>query len=869
MFKVNIEVLSTLGITELPNWVVWLEEPRGPKRKLTKVPFTPGTKSRAEADRPDTWRSFEQAVDTYQQGGWLGIGFEFGYSGVVGIDLDDCVNDDGTPEPWAEEIINEIDSYTEISVSGKGIHILAEGEIPVTGAAKHPYEIYATGRYFTLTGFIVGGRDKIVERTDAMTAFYRRVFRKDEPEEQVKQEAQAPREINGDDIANAAKYLDQLSISRCEEYTSWLQVGMALSQLGEVGLALWDRWSQKSDKYDHTACREKWRTITPGEGITLGSLHHWAEEDAEQPTTAKIGVSFRAAGRVLTVQHDCVYMESRNGKRQVSTYMFYPKRLLTDIDQGGEDAILGDIAASGIRWPDMVLPKSAFNSAASLNKALGGIYWQWIGNDNDVKTFLMYISGLLEEDGMPQAQSTAVVGRHGDYWVAKDLTMDATRSYSPSEAPVIFRATETAARNKLSDTAPNLELTFLNEHDHATLAKDIADNIVRCNHPDAVSLMVGWFFAAPLMSVFQSAGIRFPHLNVFGTKGSGKTTSVLRLFLPLMGQTRPSTWTPNTTAFVIRSLFSSTNGVPVSFGEFRVATLQSARGDFLRTLLMAYDTGRDARGQADLSTKTFDLLAPVVIDGEDALSDPAARERTIFVNLHPENIVEGSTAFTAMTSLMAMPLPEFAAGYLRYTLSIHKNDLADLFAGFLTETKKSPLHLPDRMRRNIAVVMCGQHLFNQYMGQFGGAQLNISVDAFTAMIQAQGILLSDGRSRSTVDDFVEDLVGHVATNVDYRFGFMLSYDKARNVLWFHLPSTHSWWVANLHRRGLVGLEATALKAQLSERALDSYVIEECVITTRTNGRLSCYGLSLARCVEAGLNVSERLDATSIEIRGGL
>ena len=161
MFDVNIDVLSTLGISELPNWVVWREEPRGKQQKLSKVPSTPGTKSRAEADKPDTWRSFEQAVDTYQQGGWAGIGFEFGYSGVIGIDLDDCMNDVGTPEPWAEEIINEIDSYTEISVSGKGIHILAEGEIPVTGAAKHPYEIYATGRYFALTGHVLGDRDKI------------------------------------------------------------------------------------------------------------------------------------------------------------------------------------------------------------------------------------------------------------------------------------------------------------------------------------------------------------------------------------------------------------------------------------------------------------------------------------------------------------------------------------------------------------------------------------------------------------------------------------------------------------------------------------------------------------------------------------
>lgn len=447
--------------------------------------------------------------------------------------------------------------------------------------------------------------------------------------------------------------------------------------------------------------------------------------------------------------------------------------------------------------------------------------------------------------------------------------MDAEQVYSRGDAPILYRSPEVLVRNKLSDTAPTLQLSFNNEHDYAVLAKDIADNVVRCNHPDAVSLMVGWFFAAPLMSVFREANIRFPHLNVFGTKGSGKTTSVLRLFLPLMGLPQPATWTPNTTMFVIRSLFSSTNAVPVSFGEFRAASLQSARNDFLRILLMAYDTGRDARGQADLSTRTFDLLAPVVIDGEDALSDPAVRERTIFVNLHPESIVEGSVAFESMNKLMEMPLAEFAGYYLRHTLTINADQLSTLFDKYLIETKSSPLHLPDRMRRNIAVVMCGQHLFNEYVAPLGGAQLNISVDSFTAMIQAQGILLSDGRSRSSVDDFVEDMVAYASSSADYNISFMMKYDPLTSILWFHLPSTHSWWMANLHRRGAIGLEVAALRSQLQERAMDSYALPEQVVMTQTHGRLACFGVSLPRCIEAGLNVSEKLDATVVNMRGGI
>lgn len=41
-----------------------------------------------------------------------------GPHGLVGTDLDGCVADDGTVAPWAQEIVDALASYTEISPSG-------------------------------------------------------------------------------------------------------------------------------------------------------------------------------------------------------------------------------------------------------------------------------------------------------------------------------------------------------------------------------------------------------------------------------------------------------------------------------------------------------------------------------------------------------------------------------------------------------------------------------------------------------------------------------------------------------------------------------------------------------------------------------
>jgi hypothetical protein len=61
---------------------------------------------------------------------------------LVYVDIDHCRDkNSGTIEPWAEEIVNALDTYTEASPSGTGLRIIARGKLP----ADHkdpPIEIY-------------------------------------------------------------------------------------------------------------------------------------------------------------------------------------------------------------------------------------------------------------------------------------------------------------------------------------------------------------------------------------------------------------------------------------------------------------------------------------------------------------------------------------------------------------------------------------------------------------------------------------------------------------------------------------------------------------------------------------------------------
>jgi hypothetical protein len=99
-----------------------------------------------------------------------------------------------------------------------------------------------------------------------------------------------PAFANTDRTEWARSLLDQLAPSRCSNYWDWIRVGMALSELGEAGLSLWDSWSQKCpEKYKgFSDCASRWEKLVPDKGISIGSLYHWAREDSPAPARVTI-----------------------------------------------------------------------------------------------------------------------------------------------------------------------------------------------------------------------------------------------------------------------------------------------------------------------------------------------------------------------------------------------------------------------------------------------------------------------------------------------------------------------------------------------------------------------------------------------------
>jgi primase-polymerase (primpol)-like protein len=153
---------------EHSQWICWKADQRA-NGKIDKIPINPSNGSYAKINDPETWGQFTDAVAFYRSNRSDGIGFVFtDNDSFVGIDLDECIDPpSGEIDTRAKQIIEQIGSYSKISPSGRGIHIIVKGKLPGPGRKKGKLEIYDEKRYFTFTGNLLNGSPKTTKNRNS------------------------------------------------------------------------------------------------------------------------------------------------------------------------------------------------------------------------------------------------------------------------------------------------------------------------------------------------------------------------------------------------------------------------------------------------------------------------------------------------------------------------------------------------------------------------------------------------------------------------------------------------------------------------------------------------------------------------------
>lgn len=276
--KINVLIPENIPqeLKKINQWVAWKAVP-GKNGKTDKIPYDPKSQGMAKANDPKTWGTYEQALDFYfsNMDKLAGVGLELQEKNkLVGVDLDNCFDEDGDLKEWAVSIVEQLDSYTEVSPSGKGIRIFIKGTLPKNGRKKGDFECYTSGRFLTVTGNVVEGSQLTVEDRDKeIKNIHKKIF--GEKKKETKSEPRSETTLDDAELIRKAKaskkgdVFAHLWAGSWEGYPSQSDADLALCNI----LAFWtgkdaarmDSLFRQSGLY-----REKWNKKHYADGRTYG-----------------------------------------------------------------------------------------------------------------------------------------------------------------------------------------------------------------------------------------------------------------------------------------------------------------------------------------------------------------------------------------------------------------------------------------------------------------------------------------------------------------------------------------------------------------------------------------------------------------------
>jgi energy-coupling factor transporter ATP-binding protein EcfA2 len=274
------------------------------------------------------------------------------------------------------------------------------------------------------------------------------------------------------------------------------------------------------------------------------------------------------------------------------------------------------------------------------------------GTDNDRKA----IAELVEALGSvcPEIFHTTQVGIH-----------DAPEFYEDAGKSVVYAGDTYVGKVpwryspgvRAADVADRLWLPSRKRNEEDTgafywpwLSAFLALSASEVTHP-----LLAWLVASARRPEVEE----FPLLFIGGSSGVGKST-LAKLGTRLMGSKIEIDLAANTPFILLRTLAAS-RSLPIFVDEWTRLSKKETREQLQGIIPVLYTGGRAERGQADLSSTTYSMLAPVIVAGEDTFTLDRELDRTVVIQ--PSKAAQN---VRALNYINLSPIERFGEGLHRW-----------------------------------------------------------------------------------------------------------------------------------------------------------------------------------------------------------
>ena len=693
-------------LKRLPRWVVWRKEPNEDGGKPRKKPYNPVmSKKPAKPNDPSTWGTYEQAMQTQDMFSFSGVGFMFvKEDGYVGVDIDHCYDPEtGVFNEVARAVMGRQPTYMEYSPSKTGIHLLFKGKKP-EGACKNQelgIEMYDSARYFTVTEDQIPGTPDTVSVDNGALAWIHETYvkptGKKDSEKKRKPKRKAGEPLTDEEVMEKAQsasdkgLFNDLYDGKWEgKYGSQSEADMALC----MKLAFWtakdpaqiDRLFRASKLF-----RAKWDKPHRSDGTTYGqeTVQKAVEMTDEVYTPSGGAPVIEFEGRYLRIHGDSV--------SPLTNFVITPVEMIRSDDETQITCIFTNLKGEKYKMTFMTTDFVSTQRFKALinSKTIGLAYY---GGDSDLELLKEYISSMewKEKTGVKAMGIHEHAGRY--VFVSADGAVDAR--LEPVDDIVQLDKYVSIKSNILSTDGLTAEQF-----------KQMGKVLMGFNEPEKAISIIAWAAGCFLKEHLRKEGIKFPHLFLIGEAGSGKSTTLECIILPIFSTDKVTASTQET-QFTLMKEAASSNVVPMPLDEFKPSKMDKVRLNALYNHFRdSYDGHDGLRGRADQSIVSYKLLAPMVVAGEESADEAAIRERSIEL-LFSKKDVKAMERRMALNRIKANPerMGDLGRALLQDALGLQSAIAAEwhkeAMALFDTE-------LPSRVVNNLACCYCGLKLMEK------------------------------------------------------------------------------------------------------------------------------------------------------------
>jgi hypothetical protein len=277
--------------------------------------------------------------------------------------------------------------------------------------------------------------------------------------------------------------------------------------------------------------------------------------------------------------------------------------------------------------------------------------------------------------------------------------------------------------------------------------------------PARALAMLGWFYSAPVKPLVHDEEGEFNHLHVRGKTESGKT-SYLETLTAAFGM-KPEPWSASATPFTLEQLHVGSRGVPVWIDEYKPSDMHNRTVDRLdQYLRISTREGTWTKGSPDQTHISFRMQSPIVLSGEQSVSDPAVRRRMLQVNLS-ERATENPEQVRAYSELAGEPY-EGQDGRTKTPAGISLRDHAYAYYQFLAGCDADVLREVWQDSRDRAAELMDSVDVTLEGSEFQGAQ---TIVFGHRLMQRFAETVGLDKASLPGETVLEDAILHVAENV--------------------------------------------------------------------------------------------------------